>query len=74
MKKLNDRLKKVEEEIAVFEASVKAVEADLAKEEIFSNQHKLTEANKKYLAEKALLDHAQKTWEDLAAEIMELEG
>lgn len=74
LKKLNDRLKKVEEEIAVFEASVKAVEADLAKEEIFSNQHKLTEANNKYLSEKALLDHAQKTWEDLAAEIMELEG
>jgi ATP-binding cassette subfamily F protein 3 len=74
LKKLNEKLKKTEEEIAVFEASVKAVEADLAKEEIFSNQHKLTEANNKYLAEKALLDHAQKTWEELAAEIMELEG
>jgi len=74
LKKLNDRLKKVEEEISVFEASVKAVEADLAKEEVFSNQHKLNEANNKYLAEKALLDHAQKTWEELAAEIMELEG
>jgi ATP-binding cassette subfamily F protein 3 len=74
LKKLNDKLKKVEEEITVFEASVKAVEADLAKEEIFSNQQKLNETNNKYLAEKALLDHAQKTWEDLAAEIMELEG
>lgn len=74
LKKLNEKLKKTEEEIAVFEASVKAVEADLAKEEVFSNQHKLTEANNKYLAEKALLDHAQKTWEELAAEIMELEG
>lgn len=74
LKKLNEKLKKTEEEIAVFEASVKAVEADLAKEEVFSNQHKLSEANNKYLAEKALLDHAQKTWEELAAEIMELEG
>jgi ATP-binding cassette subfamily F protein 3 len=74
LKKLNDKLKRTEEEIAVFEASVKAVEADLAKEEIYSNQHKLAEANKKYLAEKALLDHAQKTWEELASEIMELEG
>jgi ATP-binding cassette, subfamily F, member 3 len=74
LKKLNEKLKRTEEEIAVFEASVKAVETDLAKEEIFSNQHKLAEANKKYLAEKALLDHAQKTWEDLANEIMELEG
>ncbi len=74
LKKLNEQLKNTEEEIDVFEASVKAVEADLAKEEVFSNQHKLTEANNKYLAEKALLDHAQKTWEELAAEIMELEG
>jgi ATP-binding cassette subfamily F protein 3 len=74
LKKLNDKLKKTEEEITVFEASVKAVEADLAKEEVFSNQHKLNEANNKYLAEKALLDHAQKTWEELANEIMELEG
>ncbi|WP_113654828.1 ABC-F family ATP-binding cassette domain-containing protein [Pedobacter namyangjuensis] len=74
LKKLNDKLKKAEEEISVFEASVKDAEAELAKEEVFSNQHKLDEANKKYMAEKALLDHAQKTWEDLANEIMELEG
>ncbi|TKC10867.1 ABC-F family ATP-binding cassette domain-containing protein [Pedobacter polaris] len=74
LKKLNDKLKRTEEEISVFELSVKEAEAELAKEEIFSNQHKLEEANKKYLAEKALLDHAQKTWEDLAAEIMELEA
>ncbi len=74
LKKLNEKLKKTEEEIAVFEASVKEVEAALAKEEVFSNQYKLAEANKKYLAEKALLDHAQKVWEELASEIMELEG
>lgn len=74
LKKLREKLKRAEEEIDVFEASVKAVEADLAKEEVYSNQHKLAEANKKYLAEKALLDHAQKTWEKVATEIMELEG
>jgi ATP-binding cassette subfamily F protein 3 len=74
LKKLNDKLKRAEEEIAVFEAAVKAAEAELAKEEVFSNQGKLAEANKKYLAEKTLLDHAQKTWEELASEIMELEG
>lgn len=73
LKKLREKLKRAEEEIDVFEASVKAVEADLAKEEVYSNQHKLAEANKKYLAEKALLDHAQKTWEKVATEIMELE-
>ena len=74
LKKLNDKLKRTEEEIAAFELSVKTVEAELAKEEIFSNQYKLDETNKRYLAEKALLDHAQKTWEELAGEIMELEA
>ncbi|TCC89432.1 ABC transporter ATP-binding protein [Pedobacter frigiditerrae] len=74
LKKLNDKLKRTEDEIAAFELSVKLVEAELAREEVFSNQHKLDEANKRYLAEKALLDHAQKTWEELASEIMELEA
>jgi len=74
LKKLNDQLKRTEDEIAAFELSVKLVEAELAREEVFSNQHKLEEANKRYLAEKALLDHAQKTWEELASEIMELEA
>ena len=73
LKKLNDNLKRIEEEISAFELSVKTVEAELANEEIYSNSHKLEAANKRYLAEKALLDHAQKTWEGLAAEIMELE-
>ncbi|MEJ5995808.1 ABC-F family ATP-binding cassette domain-containing protein [Pedobacter sp. Du54] len=74
LKKLNEKLKRTEEEIATFEASVKAVEAELASEEVYSNAHKLDETNKRYLAEKTLLDHAQKTWEELASEIMELEG
>ncbi len=74
LKKLNDKLKRIEEEIAAFELSVKAVEAELANEEIYSHKHKLEETNKRYLAEKALLDHAQKTWEELAGEIMELEA
>jgi ATP-binding cassette subfamily F protein 3 len=74
LKKLNDKLKRVEEEIAAFELSVKAVEAELADEEIYSNKHKLDEVNKRYLAEKLLLSHAQQTWEELATEIMELES
>jgi ATP-binding cassette subfamily F protein 3 len=74
LKKLNEKLKNIEEEIAAFEIAIKGVETELAKEEVFSNKAKLDETNKKYLAEKALLDHAQKTWEQLANEIMELEG
>jgi ATP-binding cassette subfamily F protein 3 len=74
LKKLNEKLKRTEEEIAAFETAVKEVEAELAKEEVFSNQHKLDEVNKRYLAEKAMLDNAQETWETLASEIMELEA
>ncbi len=74
LKKLNESLKRTEEEIAIFETKVKTCEEELAKEEVFSNPQKLEETNKKYLAEKALLDAAQKNWEKLAAEIMELEG
>lgn len=74
LKKLNEKLKRTEEEIAVFETSVKACETELAKEEIFSNPQKLADANQKYLAEKTLLDHAQKAWEELANEIMSLES
>ncbi|WP_293301293.1 ABC-F family ATP-binding cassette domain-containing protein [Pedobacter sp. UBA4863] len=74
LKKLNEKLKRAEDEIAVFEQSVKDCEATLAKEEVYSNQQKLEEVNKKYLSEKTMLDAAQNTWEELAAEIMELEG
>ncbi|RZK43171.1 MAG: ABC transporter ATP-binding protein [Pedobacter sp.] len=74
LKKLNEKLKRTEEEITAFEATVKEVEAELAQEEVYSNPNKLEAANKRYLAEKIMLDHAQKTWEELAAEIMELEG
>lgn len=74
LKKLNEKLKRIEEEIMVFEASIKACEAELAQEEVFSDAKKLQAANQKYQSEKALLDAAQQTWEALASEIMELEG
>lgn len=74
LKKLNDKLKKVEEEISVFEANVKQLEAELAREEIFSNPKKLEEVNLQYLSEKELLNAAQNSWEELALEIMTLQG
>jgi ATP-binding cassette subfamily F protein 3 len=74
LRKLNDQLRKVEEEISNFEKNVKVFEDELAKEEIYSDAKKLEETNKKYQSEKTQLDGAQKNWEDLAAEIMELEG
>ena len=63
----------MEAEIAAFEQSVKTIEAKIADEEIYSNSNKLAEANKEYTTAKFLLDTAQKNWEELASQIMELE-
>lgn len=74
LKKLNDKLQNIEKEIASLEAQVKATEAELASDAVYGNQAKLAEINKKYQADKHLLDAAQQSWEALAAEIMELES
>jgi ATP-binding cassette subfamily F protein 3 len=74
LKKLNDSLQRIEKEIANLEVEVKTVEAELANDKTFSDQSKLAEVNKKYKSSKQLLDLAQKSWEDLAAEIMEMES
>ncbi len=73
LKKLNDQLQKMEQEIAAFEQSVKTIEAKIADEDIYSNANKLAEANKEYTTAKFLLDTAQKNWEELASQIMDLE-
>lgn len=74
LKKLNDQLQKIEQETVELEKNVKAIETELADEAVYSDQTKLTEANKKYVSAKQLLDTAQQKWENLAAEIMELES
>jgi len=74
LKKLNQTLQKLEEEIAVQEQEVKAAEADLAKEEIYSDPEKLSEANRRYQQLSPRLLKAQAEWERLAGEIMELEA
>ncbi|WP_111635598.1 ABC-F family ATP-binding cassette domain-containing protein [Pedobacter cryoconitis] len=73
LKKLNDQLQKVELETVELENKVKAIETELADEAVYADQAKLAEANKKYQSAKQLLDTAQSKWENLAAEIMELE-
>ena len=73
LKKLNDQLQKVELETVELEKNVKAIETELADEAVYADQVKLAEANKRYQSAKQLLDTAQNKWENLAAEIMELE-
>lgn len=74
LKKLNQTLQKLEEEIAELEKSVKIAEEDLAKEEVYSNPDKLSEANRRYQQLNPRLLKAQAEWERLAEEIMELEN
>jgi len=73
LKKLNDQLQKIELETVELDKNVKAIEVELADENIYSDKVKLADANKKYVAAKDLLDAAQNKWEALASEIMELE-
>jgi ATP-binding cassette subfamily F protein 3 len=74
LKKLNEQLKKIEAEIADFEQNVKSIEAEIADEAVYSNTAKLAEANKNYISAKHQLDNAQNKWEELASDIMEMEG
>jgi ATP-binding cassette subfamily F protein 3 len=71
---MNQALQKLEEEIAELEKSVKAAEAELASEEVYSDQNRLAEATRKYQQLNPRLLKAQAEWEKMAEEIMELEG
>lgn len=74
LKKLNEQLQKTESEITALEKELKVIEEELADENVYGNPAKLADANKKYLEAKHLLDDAQNKWENLAAEIMEMES
>lgn len=74
LKKLNDQLQKIEQETVLFDKEVKAIETELADEKVYSDKAKLADANKRYQTAKQLLDTAQNKWEELAAEIMEMES
>ena len=73
LKKLNQSLQTLEDEIVEKEKSVKDLETEIAKEEIYSNSKKLAETNDQYAKAKESLGAAQLHWEQLAEEIMVLE-
>jgi ATP-binding cassette subfamily F protein 3 len=74
LKKLNQQLQQLEEEVAAKETIVKNIEAEIAKEETYSNPSKLKEVNERYALAKEKLGALQLHWEELAEEIMILEG
>jgi len=74
LKKLNQTLQILETEIAELEKSVQNAENELAKPEIYSDSEKLSAANERYQELKEALIKKQKSWEELAEKIMELES
>lgn len=74
LKKFNQQLETLEDEIAEKEKSVKNLEAEIAKEDVYSNPTKLKEVNERYAKAKEALGAIQLKWEGLAEEIMILEA
>ncbi|MBU0695136.1 MAG: ABC-F family ATP-binding cassette domain-containing protein, partial [Bacteroidetes bacterium] len=74
LKKLNQQLQTLEEDISEKEKTIKELETEIAKEEIYSNPTKLKEVNERYTLAKERLGAVQLHWEELAEEIMILEG
>jgi ATP-binding cassette subfamily F protein 3 len=74
LKKLNQDLGKLEDNIASVEKEVKAMEAQLADNSIFNQADKMKQINNSYQLKKMELGGLQQKWEALADQIMELEA
>jgi len=74
LKKLNQDLSKMEEEIAGLEKTVKELEAQLADEKLYNDLPKMNQISSDYDKKKMELGHIQLQWEALAEQIMELEA
>jgi len=70
----NKELSALEQKIAEKEQLVKALEIDLANEDIYADAVKLQEVTRNYNSTKAEFDQLQEQWENLAEEIMTLEA
>ncbi|SMO67375.1 ABC-F family ATP-binding cassette domain-containing protein [Solitalea koreensis] len=74
LKKMNRELEQLEQQLADLETEKKRIEAEIGKEEVFSNPTKLNEANKSYTEVKKDLEDVQLQWDQLADKIMEMES
>jgi len=74
LKKLNQDLAKMEEQMTDLEKAVKQFEAQLADEKLYSDANKSKEVTRNYEAKKLELGTVQQRWEALAEQIMELEA
>jgi ATP-binding cassette subfamily F protein 3 len=74
LKKLNQDLAKMEEQMTDLEKAVKQFEAQLADDKLYSDANKSKEVTRNYEAKKLELGAIQMKWEALAEQIMELEA
>jgi len=74
IQKKNKELLTLEQQMNAQEAEVKALEMELAKEEVYADAIKLQEHTRNYNSAKATLDKTQARWEELAEEIISLEN
>jgi ATP-binding cassette subfamily F protein 3 len=71
---LNKDLAKVEAVIQKLAKDKEAIEAELSKQEVFSNPDKLMEVQQKFEKVDTQLEEENKKWESIALEIEEIEG
>ena len=74
LKKLNQDLAKMEEQMTALETEVKQFEARLADDKLYADANKSKEVTRNYEAKKLELGSIQVKWEALAEQIMELEA
>jgi ATP-binding cassette subfamily F protein 3 len=74
LKKLNQDLAKMEEQITELERTIKQFETQLGDQKLYNDAARLKEINNNYELKKLDLGHIQLKWEALAEQIMELEA
>jgi ATP-binding cassette subfamily F protein 3 len=74
LKKLNQDLSKMEEQMTGLEKIIKQLEAQLGDDKLYNDAAKLKDINNNYDLKKMELGHIQLKWEALAEQIMELEA
>jgi ATP-binding cassette subfamily F protein 3 len=74
LKKLNQDLIRMEEQIVELEKTIKQLEAQLADDQLYADAKKANEVNETYQLKKLDLKEIQSKWEMLAEHILELEA
>ncbi|MBE7177043.1 MAG: ABC-F family ATP-binding cassette domain-containing protein [Mucilaginibacter polytrichastri] len=74
LKKLNKQIQQLEGEIASTEKTVNEAEKSLADQNLYSDAQKLKSATENYEQNKRMLEKLRRQWDELATQILELEG